>query len=148
MRPVSVDGYIDAPPRTVVGRVYDIGRLPEWNRAITEVLVQPDRLVPGSVWKVRMRASGQTWTSRSTLTELDEATGRFRYRSQSDDGNPSYADWDWSITEQGSGSRVLVTVTLNPVTFWRKYLLAYLRRPALRREMYASLIALSTTVRH
>ena len=51
-------------------------------------------------------------------------------------------------TEQGSGSRVLVTVTLNPVTFWRKYLLAYLRRPALRREMNASLIALSTTVRH
>jgi hypothetical protein len=147
MRPVSVGGYIDAPPQSVVDRVSDIARLPEWNRAITEVLEKPERLVPGSVWKVRMCAIGQTWTSRSTLSALDETTGRFRYRSQSDDGNPSYADWDWSVTERGSGSQVIVTVTLNPVTFWRKYLLVYLRRPALRREMNASLIALSTTVR-
>ena len=147
MKPISVDRHIDAPPRAVVGRACDIARLPEWNRAITEVLERPDQLVPGSAWKVRMRAVGQTWISRSTLSELDEATGRFRYRSQSDDGNPSYADWDWCVTEQGSGSDVSVTVTLNPITFWRKYLLAYLRRPALRREMNASLVALSTLVR-
>jgi hypothetical protein len=147
MRPVSVGGYIDAPPRTVVGTVSDIARLSEWNHAITEVLEQPDRLVPGSVWKVRMHAVGQTWVSRSTLSELDEAKGQLRYRSQSDDGNPSYADWDWSVTEEGTGSRVIVTVTLNPITFWRKHLLVYLRRAALLREMNASLVALSTTVR-
>jgi Polyketide cyclase / dehydrase and lipid transport len=146
MKAVSVDRHVDAPPRIVVGRICDVARLPDWNRAITEVLQQPDRLVPGSQWKVRMRAVGQTWISRSTLSEIDEASGRFRYRSQSDDGNPSYADWDWCITEEGTGSHVVVTVTLNPLTFWRKYLLAHLRRPALHREMNESLVALSTSV--
>jgi hypothetical protein len=147
MKPVSVDRHIDAAPRSVFCRATDIARLPEWNLAITEVLEQPDHLLAGSVWKVRMRAFGQTWISRATLSERDEATGRFRYRSQSDDGNPSHADWDWSVTGQEPGSRVNVTVTLNPTTFWRKYLLVYLRRPALRREMKASLVALSTTAR-
>jgi len=147
MKPVSIDRYIDARPEAVLDRLTDVARLPEWNRAITEVLDQPDQLVPGSVWKVRIRAVGQTWISKSTLAELNAAAGRFRYRSQSDDGNPSYADWDWCVAEQGSGSRVIVSVTLNPITFWRKYLLVYLRRPALRREMNASLVALSTAVR-
>ncbi len=86
--------------------------------------------------------------STSTLAELNEAAGRFRYRSQTDDGNPSYADWDWCVAVEGPGSRVTVTVTLHPITFWRKHLLVKLRRPALRREMQASLAALAAEREH
>jgi hypothetical protein len=143
MEPVSVSTHIDAPPSTVWKQITDLASLPEWNRAITEVVQTPAQLTGDAVWKVRLHALGQTWVSTSTLVELNEEAGRFRYRSQTDDGNPSYADWNWHITGAGSGSRVTVTVTLHPVTFWRKHLLAGLRRPALRREMRASLTALA-----
>ncbi len=142
MKSVSVSTYVDAPPTAVLDQVSDIARLPEWNSAITEVVESPAQLIPGAVWKVRLHVLGQTWVSTSTLAELDEPAGRFRYRSQTDDGNPSYADWEWHVAANGSGSDVTVTVTLHPVTFWRKHLLAKLRRPALRREMQASLGAL------
>jgi hypothetical protein len=65
----------------------------------------------------------------------------FSYRSQSDDGNPSYADWAWQVEPDRDGSMVSVTVDLKPVTFWRKYLLVKIRRPALRSEMHNSLRA-------
>jgi polyketide cyclase/dehydrase/lipid transport protein len=129
-------------PAVVFARVVDIRRLPEWNRAITEVVEQPPKFVPGSVWKVRLHALGQTWVSASTLVQLDEASGRFRYRSQTDDGNPSYAEWEWHVEPDAGGSCVTVTVDLNPITFWRKHLLAKIRRPALRREIRGSLQAL------
>jgi hypothetical protein len=142
MKPASVSTHIDAPPTTVLRQISDITRLPQWNKAITEVLETPAQLNPGAVWKVRLHALGQTWVSTSTLTELDETAGQFRYRSQTDDDNPSYADWAWRVTGDGTGSHVTVTVNLHPVTFWRKHLLAKMRRPALRREMQASLRAL------
>jgi hypothetical protein len=129
-------------PTSVFARVVDISRLPEWNRAITEVVERPPELVPGSVWKVRLHALGQTWISASTLVQLDEASGRFHDRSQPDDGNPSYAEWEWYVEPDADGSHVTVTVELHPVTFWRKHLLAKIRRPALRREVRASLTAL------
>ena len=132
----------DDAPAIVFERVVDISRLPEWNRAITEVVEQPPELVPGSVWKVRLHALGQTWVSASTLVQLDEASGRFRYRSRTDDGNPSYAEWEWHVEPDARGSCVTVTVELCPITFWRKYLLAKIRRPALRREIRRSLEAL------
>ena len=131
----------DAPPK-VFERVVDIRRLPEWNRAITEVVEQPSELAPGSVWKVRLHALGQSWVSVSTLVKLDEASWRFCYRSQTDDGNPSYAEWEWHVEPDADGSRVTVTVDLYPITFWRKHLLAKVRRPALRREIRGSLQAL------
>ena len=141
----SVNTHIDASPTAVLERLTDVAMLPEWNRAITEVLQLPAELGPGSVWKVRLHALGRSWVSTSTLVELDETRGRFRHRSQSDDGNPSYADWEWIVQPDGIGATVTVTVALHPMTFWRKYLLVHLRRPALRKEMRASLIALSTT---
>jgi hypothetical protein len=137
---------VDASPAEVLDRLTDIARLPEWNEAITDVVELPAQLTPGSVWKVRLQALGRTWVSRSTLVELDEAHGRFRHRSQSDDGNPSYADWSWSVQPDGNGSNVAVTVELHPRTFWRTYLLVHLRRPTLRNEMRASLHALATTL--
>lgn len=139
----SVSTHVDASPTAVFARVTDIARLPQWNRAIPAVLEQPQQLIPGSVWKVRLHALGQSWVSTSTLVEFDETDRRFRHRSQTDDGNPSYADWEWHVTPDGTGAMVSVAVDLHPLTFWRKYVFVHMRRPALRREMKASLIALS-----
>lgn len=143
---LSTSAHLDASPATVLERITDIARLPEWNRAITDMVEQPDHLVPGSVWKVRLHALGQTWVSTSTLLELDEQERRFRYRSQTDDGNPSYADWEWNVHADGSGAKVTVGVEVRPMTFWRKHLLVRLRGPALHKEMRASLATLATTV--
>jgi hypothetical protein len=139
----SFAARVDASPEAAFERVTDIARLPEWNAGITEVVEQPDRLLPGSIWKVRMRALGSTWVSKSMLLELDERSRTFRYRSQTDDANPSYAEWRWHVVPDGDGAIVTVTVELWPRSFWRKHLLVHLRRPVLRREMRASLVALT-----
>ena len=68
--------------------------------------------------------------------------GRFAYRSQTDDGNPSYADWEWHVEPDQDGSKVTVTVEPNQTTSWRKYLLVRIRRPALLKEIGNSLNAL------
>lgn len=138
----SATARIDAPAEEVFRTVTDIGRLPTWNKGIVEVVERPDRLQEGSLWKVRIRAMGQSWVSKSTVTELDPHSGRFAYRSQSDDGNPSFADWAWHVEPDDAGSRVTVTVDLNPLTFWRRNLLIKLRRPGLRKEIHESLSAL------
>ena len=138
----SVSARVGASPEAVFSLVTDVSRLPEWNQAITDVVEAPERLDAGSVWKVRLHALGQTWVSKSQVSAIDPLTGRFAYRSQSDDGNPSYADWEWHFDADGDGSMVTVTADLNPITFWRKHLLIRIRRPALRKEMQASLAAL------
>jgi uncharacterized protein YndB with AHSA1/START domain len=135
----SASGYVDAAPDLVFGFLTDVSRLPEWNRAISDVVDVPAQLAPGAVWRVRLHALGQSWVSRSEVSEIDRAKRHFLYRSQSDDGNPSYADWAWSVEPDGAGSMVFVTVDLNPVTFWRRHLLIKVRRPALRSEMHNSI---------
>jgi uncharacterized protein YndB with AHSA1/START domain len=140
----SVSGRVDAAPADVFGFLTDIAKLPDWNHAITEVVDAPAQLVPGAEWKVRLHALGQTWVSKSRVSELDPATLRFSYRSQSDDGNPSYADWVWQVEPDRDGCTVSVSVALNPVTFWRKNLLVKIRRPSLRNEMHQSLRELGT----
>jgi len=137
---------MSAAPQAVFTLVTDVSRLPEWNKAITQVVEAPERLDPGSVWKVRIHALGRSWVSKSRVSLLDPATGRFAYRSQSDDGNPSYADWEWHVEPHEGGSTVTLTVDLNPVTFWRKHLLVRIRRPSLRKEMRESLSALAAAV--
>lgn len=122
----------------------DIARLPEWNRAMTSVIEQPDRLGVGSEWLVEFHALGQTWRSRSVVEEIDGAGRRFAYRSGTDDGNPSYARWTWHVTDDGAGSRVNVTWELHPATFWRRLLLARIRaRQLARTEIPVSLAALT-----
>lgn len=142
----SATALIRSAPADVFRTVTDLERLPEWNKGIVEVLELPDELHEGSVWKVRIRAMGQSWVSKSTLTELDRESSRFAYRSQSDDGNPSFADWAWQVEPDGDASRVTVSVDLNPQTFWRKNLLIRIRRPGLRTEMQESLAALESTL--
>src|SRR5436190_5555597 len=139
--PVSVSAPVSASPAKVFELLTDFARLPEWNRAITDVVEAPTRLDVGSEWKVRLHALGQSWVSKSRVSVLDPTMGRFAYRSQSDDGNPSYADWEWRVAADGAGAMVTVTVDLNPLTFWRKHLFVRIRRPTLRNEMQASLAA-------
>ena len=138
----SASALMAAPPDAVFRLVTDPSRLPSWNRAITEVIEAPETLGPGSVWKVRIHALGKSWVSKSLVSTIDPASGQFAYRSQSDDGNPSSADWDWQVESEDDGSRVTVGVDLNPATFWRRHLLAHLRRPTLRKEILDSLHAL------
>ncbi len=142
----SVSARVKASPEAVFGLVTDVSRLSAWNRAITDVIEAPERLDTGSVWKVRTHALGRTWVSKSQVSAIDPLTGRFAYRSQSDDGNPSYADWEWHVDPDGDGSMITVTADLNPITFWRKHVLSRVRRPALRKEMRASLAALDGVV--
>jgi uncharacterized protein YndB with AHSA1/START domain len=135
----SVSARVDAPPVIVFDFLTDVAKLPDWNHAITSVVDAPAQLAPGAVWRVRIHALGQSWVSKSQVSDLDPDALRFSYRSQSDDGNPSYADWVWQVDPDGDGSITSVTVELRPATFWRKHLLVKIRRPALRREMYQSL---------
>jgi uncharacterized protein YndB with AHSA1/START domain len=140
--PETAGTSISATPERVFRLVADPSKLPSWNSAIVEVTEGPACLDLGSVWKVRIRALGRSWISKSQVTTLDPASGHFAYRSQSDNGNPSYADWDWQIEPDNDGSRVTVGVDLNPTTFWRKHFLVHLRRPALRKEIAESLESL------
>jgi len=84
---VSVSAPVAATPAAVFGLVTDIASLPRWNAAITEVVELPAHLEIGSQWKVKLHALGQSWVSKSQVSAIDPATGRFAYRSQSDDGN-------------------------------------------------------------
>jgi hypothetical protein len=144
---ISETAHVSADPDTVFSQITDPGRLPQWNRAITEVIDAPAApLGSGSIWKVRVHAMGTSWVSRSEARVIDKAGGRFSYRSQTDDGNPSYADWEWRLDPSPEGTRVTTSVDLEPVTFWRKYLLVRLRRRTLDREMRASLAALEQAV--
>ena len=138
---------IEASPAAVFATLTDIAGLPEWNGAMTKVVEEPEHLVAGAQWVVEFRALGQTWHSRSTLEELDVSARRFRYRSGTDDGNPSYAEWAWEVTDDPAGSRVTVRWSLHPMSFWRRVLLVRIRSRQLSRgEVPASLAALATAV--
>jgi uncharacterized protein YndB with AHSA1/START domain len=133
--------HIEAPADAVFAVITDIDRLPEWNGAIDHVVERPPVLAPGAEWVIEMHAMGSRWDSRSWVTEIDPAARRFEHRTQSDDGNPSYALWTWQVIPAG-GSEVTVTWEVHPLTFWRRTLLARIRRGFLAKEVRASLAAL------
>jgi uncharacterized protein YndB with AHSA1/START domain len=138
---------IPADPDAVFRTITDIDGLPDWNDTIREVVDGPEALVIGAEWVVEMHALGQNWLSRSTLMHHDPGARRFTYRSCTDDGNPSWADWEWSVLDHPAGTEVTVTWDLHPVTFWRRTLLAHVRnRQLARTEVPASLAALSRHV--
>ncbi|MGQ0805103.1 MAG: SRPBCC family protein [Actinomycetota bacterium] len=140
----SVTSTVAAPAETVFDLITDLDRLPEWNANMTTVVERPPTLNPGTEWVVEFRAMGHTWRSRSRLETLDPERRVFAYRSGTDDGNPSYALWEWRVREDGSGANVTVTWELHPVTFWRKVLLGPVRHRQLRRaEVPASITALA-----
>ena len=143
----AVDVVIPAHPDAVFEAITDIDGLPTWNEAVTAVVEAPAELVVGSEWVVELHALGQSWHSRSSLTNLDREARRFGYRSCTDDGNPSWVDWQWSVDAHSDGARVTVQWDLHPATFWRKVLFVHIRRRQLVRiEIPASLDALGRHV--
>jgi hypothetical protein len=127
-------------------KITDLGTLSSWNRIMTSTLEMPAALVPGAEWVVEFRALGQTWRSRSTVTEIDRDEFRFVYRAQTDDGNPSFASWAWQVAPSATGCVVTVTADLHPKTFWRRVILVHIRRRQLRTEMQDSLDMLATSL--
>lgn len=143
----SVTSAVPAPPEVVFDLITDLDRLPEWNANMTTVVERPPALSPGTEWVVELRAMGQTWRSRSRLETLDPERRVFVYRSGTDDGNPSYAVWEWQVRENGNSANVTVTWELHPATFWRKVLLGPVRHRQLRRvEVPASIAALASVL--
>jgi uncharacterized protein YndB with AHSA1/START domain len=138
----SVTDHVAARAPEVFALVTDVERLPEWNRVITKVVERPAALRPDAEWVVELRSMGSSWQSRSRVLALDPGAQHFSYRSQTDDGNPSYGDWSWTIAEADDGTRVTISWELWPKTFWRRALLARVRNRQLRREVRASLRAL------
>lgn len=139
----SITESVRAPADEVFALVTDIDRLPEWNGIITKVVDRPATLGSDTEWVVELRAMGNSWRSRSRVLELDPRGRRFTYRSQTDDGNPSYADWTWTVTGESGESQVTVTWDLHPETFWRRTLFVRIRKRQLDREVRASLQALA-----
>jgi len=138
--------FVAAPADDVFALITTPERLPDWNGAIVRVVDAPDQLCRGAEWVVQLSALGQSWPSRSTVVDIDPQARRFAYRSQTDDGNPSYADWSWSIAEAPGGCEVTVSCALHPATFWRRVLLSRIRSWQLRwRELPASLHALASS---
>ena len=144
MREQTVTQFIAARPDDVFGLITDPERLPEWNRAIVRVIDAPDKLEPGAEWVVQLSALGQTWPSRSTVVNVDQHARRFVYRSQTDDGNPSYADWAWQVFDAPGGCEVTVSCGLHPATFLRRVLGKVRAWQLQRRELPASLHALAS----
>lgn len=136
---IAESTVVEAPPDAVFDVLTDIARLPEWNKEIRAIHDAPDALTPGAEWVVEIHAMGTHWPSRSTVVECDRAKGVFAYRSQSDDGNPSYGDWVWHVSPHPKGAEVRVDASIRPRTFWRRYLLSNMRSPSLRRAVRTSL---------
>jgi uncharacterized protein YndB with AHSA1/START domain len=131
---------LDANPQAVFDLLVDPARLPGWNECIQAVLDAPvDPLQVGDDWVVRMRAMGRTWPSRSHAVVVDRIGLRFSYRSSTDDANPSYVQWAWQVSPREGGSTLTVAWSAHPATFWRRLVLARVRRPVLAREVRASL---------
>jgi hypothetical protein len=135
----------DTAPSTVFDVVCDLDRLPHWNAAIDRVMNPPSALTPGAEWKVAMQDGALSWISKSTVVEYDPVSMVFVYRSGTDDGNPSYAEWRWSTIADGRDTILEVSWKLCPRTLLRRWVLAPYRARRLRKEVPASLVDL---VRH
>ena len=122
----------------------DLARLPRWNEKMTRVVALPDQVEPGAEWTVEFAMFGRRWLSRSRVTILDTAGRRFEYRTHTDDGNPSFADWHWGVEPEGNGCRVHVSWELYALTFWRRVLFSRVRaRQLTHKEVPASLAAMA-----
>src|SRR5947209_13410918 len=135
---------LDADSLEVFTALTHVDALPQWNKRIEQIL-QPlnSALEPGAEWVVKMSVPPATWPSRSRVTVHDPQRWTFEHRTQSDDGNPSYAVWKWVVTAVDEGAQVEVTWSVHPKTFWRRFLLARLRRKQMAEEVPASLAALA-----
>lgn len=139
-RSASIAVDLAVTPEDFFELVTDVHRLPLWNDKIHHLVEGPDRQPRvGDDWVVEIRAMGSKWNSRSTLEEIDRDNRRLVLRSRTDDGNPSFAIWEWTAEQNPGGTRVTVTWTLHPKTFWRKILFSRIRHAQLVKEVRESL---------
>ena len=137
-----------APAGEVFDTRVDVDRLPEWNAHLHHVVERPEGpLQQGSQWVLQMRAMGTRWPSRATALTVDRASYTFEHRSVTDDGNPSFVLWSWTVAPEGAGCVLTVTWTGQPRTFWRRLVLARMRAPRLADEVTASLAGLDAYLR-
>jgi uncharacterized protein YndB with AHSA1/START domain len=135
---------IDASPADVFAAITRVDRVPDWNKRIAAVVRTPQTpFGEGAEWTVQMWVPPAKWKSRSRVRECDAEHLVFDYTSQTDDGNPSYLIWRWTVASDPSGSKVTVDWTGYPRTFWRQLLFARFRSRQLRIEVPASLDALA-----
>jgi hypothetical protein len=143
----SASAQFEADATVVFDLIADIGRLPQWNAAIENVVAKPERLVPGAEWTVQMHpAKGMRWKSVSTLGAMDHDLHVLSYRTVNADGNPSYSLWSWTVTPVGSVVDVLVRWDVFLRTWDRRWLAGPVRRRQLRKEVAGSLRALAALV--
>ena len=140
---------IDATPDEVFAAITDLDRLPQWNAHVPKIVEPAGRpLAEGVEWVVRINAMGSHWHSRSRVVVYDPEQGRFEHFTQSDDGNPSYANWRWQVTPTPEGKcRLDVSWDVHPKTFWRRALYAKIRRHQLADEVPTSLGRLAAEIR-
>lgn len=141
----SASAVIVAPADAVFELVTDPSRMTLWNAVMTKVVEVPEAMAPGSEWVVAFRAMRvMRWRSRSRCEAMVRDARTFVHRSGTDDGNPSYALWTWTVEPEGQGRSTLrVTWELHPETVLRKMLLSRMRNRMLRSEVPASLSALN-----
>ena len=94
----SASAVIVAPADAVFDAVIDPSRMTLWNAVMTEVVEMPEEMAPGSEWVVAFQAMRvMRWRSRSRCEALVRNDRTFVHRSGTDDGNPSYAIWTWTV---------------------------------------------------
>ena len=125
--------------RAVFDLITDIHRLTAWNRNITRVDGPAQLRRPGQIWHVRILQGPLSWVSTSTLVTIDADARTYTYRSGTDDDNPSFTEWTWSVRQAGHVAVVEVDWRLFPQTRLRRWVLAPIRRTQLRTEVAASL---------
>lgn len=147
-RHATVTANVDASPADVFELLTDITRLSDWNDRIEALVERPTVFEAGAQWVVRMHVPGMPrWDSRSTVQELDPRARRFVHRTQSDDGNPSFAIWTWQVDDAGDGaSTVTATWSLNPKTRFRNLIAAPIRHRQLEKEVARSLAKMPAAI--
>ena len=143
---ITAQRAIDAEADRVFELITDPRQLHTWNQLVRQTVDAPGEMTAGAQWIVEMHAMGQTWRSISPVTAIDRAAREFAYRSGTDDGNPSYADWKWHITPAQAGCIVAVAADFHPATFWRRVLIAKMLARQLQRELPDSLDRLAKAV--
>ena len=149
MKPLegSITERLSVSADDVFDLISSVDRLPEWNEHIHHVVKAPSGPTRvGDEWIVEIRAMASRWNSRSRIEAADRDARRFALRSQTDDGNPSYAIWEWLMKPAGDETDVTVSWQLHPKTFVRRFLLARIRHRQLKEEVRGSLRAAERAV--
>jgi hypothetical protein len=135
----TVTGHVSAPPDELFALIIDVERLPDWNRCVPRLIEAPGELAAGTEWVIWQKAFGSGWASRSTVTTIDAKARVFIHRTQTTDGNASYAIWTWTIADVAGDAELTVHFELHPKTFWRRKVFARIRRRQLQREIRTSI---------